>query len=693
MRKTFIVVGMFALPAILVAQPPVFGPPMDYDPFIGTLPQLAQSDVDEDGDLDIVLSAFNDSKVSWLENVDPAAHQFVRNDISAIGSTVVAPIEIVVGDFMGSRGPDVVAIPNIGDPVGFYRAADVRQPWNRATIPSPFDGNTLAVLGSFIDGAKQQILFYAINGSTTGFTITNVTATNPFTPVVIYAQLSTSAHTLHALTAVDWNHDGHMDVLAIYRDNVAAAKPYSLQLYAGAGDGATFTPSTIADNILSPDGEIIGSSGGTKTFTILAAGDWSGFGRTDAAYVTAGGVQFVKRTGDGNQDVNIFPLGGFAFPASLSNNPPAPRKLFVSDYTRDGHLDLVEACTDRVLVFPQTFPSQTFLPAVTIANGRDYSETLLDDFSESESVDIVHGATVGTGATSNIIVRLEPGIVGALVQNFAAGLDGGQILQPGAKGHLQFRLLNNSFDPHAITVNLHEGAGVALNGTNVIYTGTLAPFQEVDLNVPFHVVETIRAPANVSVALDVVANPAPTIPAAINLGTWGTPDSADTHFYAELENPSYASIPDPGTSGLALPTSRIEGIVSQITIGAVIGHPSIAELSGVLTASNGAEIPVFNQGDIPRSGVVGWEFVVSTPFPSGPAVLKITDHVTGNSGYISLGSVEGYLRRYLGSMTPTVSEIRRVLKVPVTIVAGDLNGDGIYDAGDIVAGQNALKNK
>lgn len=170
------------------------------------------------------------------------------------------------------------------------------------------------------------------------------------------------------LTAVDFDHDGHLDLV------VSNGVSQDLSVHRGLGDG-TFQP--LASPALS-------NSGGA-----IAAGDLTGDGWDDLAVALPAVNSIEVLIGNG--------AGGFA-PLPPIATGVDPRSIAIDDVTGDGRSDIVVACagSDEIRIY-RSLGSGAFSPAIAIPAGDHPRDVVIADFTSDGVADIV-AANLNSGS-------------------------------------------------------------------------------------------------------------------------------------------------------------------------------------------------------------------------------------------------------------------------------------------------------
>jgi hypothetical protein len=376
-----------------------FGPPTNYNASFYANYDIAASDLNGDGKLDLLTPGDNHGTGTSFGEVNVQLGNgdgtFQAATSSPAGN---APFKLAVADFNGDGKPDVATVDEADDTQGNGLSVLLGNGSGgfQAEHGVVGSGTGLSIAtGDFNGDGKPDIVDGPVSGGVIEVILGNGDGTCG--PPGDY---SVGAEAVLAVATGDFNHDGKLDVAASVQEN--NANTYAVRMMLGNGDG-TFT---MGGNYLLADG--ITQFADNSAW--IAIGDFNGDGNSDI--VTANrGNHFVPGIGGVNDDDVSVLLGngdGSFQPAVTYPVDSRPFSVAVADFDRDGKQDLVTSTEDthdvRVLLGNGngTFRSfQSFAVDASI-----YPEAVcVGDFNGDGLPDI---ATADTGSFSESVFLQIP---------------------------------------------------------------------------------------------------------------------------------------------------------------------------------------------------------------------------------------------------------------------------------------------
>jgi hypothetical protein len=201
---------------------------------------VAPADIDGDGDLDLAATSFGLSQLAWFENSAGSGASWVVRPLAA---SVPGARSVAASDLDGDGDLDLVAAPSAGAELSWHQNADGRGTnWNARPIgatPGGVSEVTVADLDGDGDGdviaaasGPAEVAWYANEGGQGANWTRRVVAAN--------------APGVRAVGAADVDRDGDLDVL------VGSAAASEVAWHENlAGDGTSFASRTVSSDALS----------------------------------------------------------------------------------------------------------------------------------------------------------------------------------------------------------------------------------------------------------------------------------------------------------------------------------------------------------------------------------------------------------------------------------------------------------
>ncbi len=332
------------------------------------------SDVDGDGDLDVISASFTDNKVSWHEN--DGTQTFTERIVSTNANEAQS---IFAADVDGDGDLDLMSASSLDDKIAWYEN-DGSQNFTERVVSTSAD-RAFSVFAADIDGDGDLDLMSASVGDDKIAWYENDGSQN-FTE----HEVSTSADGAITVFAVDVDGDGDIDLLsASYFDNKIAWYEND-----GAAD-PSFTERVVSTNANRARSVYAGDVDGDGDFDILSASElddkiaWheNDGNQTFTERVVSTNADFATSVyagdmdGDGDLDLMSASLSddkiawyendGAGDPSFaervVSTNADGVNDVFTSDMDGDGDLDVISASVEdnKIAWYENTLPA----PAIT----------------------------------------------------------------------------------------------------------------------------------------------------------------------------------------------------------------------------------------------------------------------------------------------------------------------------------------
>jgi len=273
------------------------------------------SDVDNDGDLDVLSSSKNDDKIAWYENIDGLGNfseqLIISSELDMAHSVLTADIDndgdldILAGGFT-----EVVWYENLDGLGGFGG--------------SQFIGNSTEITDVFasdIDSDGDIDVVYSSRQPSTVFWRENVDGLGDFSSAQLVSDPSTFA--AYSVYCEDIDEDGFTDVVAASSNDVVWYKNLN-------GNGDFGEMQLIYDDSI--------SSTTTDTTSSVKVSDIDGDGDLDVltSFIENDNIAWYENNG----------AGGFGEQQLISQNSERPTSVFLADINNDGYEDVVSSSSN-----------------------------------------------------------------------------------------------------------------------------------------------------------------------------------------------------------------------------------------------------------------------------------------------------------------------------------------------------------
>ncbi len=310
------------------------------------------ADVDSDGDMDVLSASFGDNRIAWYEN-DGQEH-FAAHMITdwAYGAT-----SVFAADMDGDGDMDVLSTSSWDGKIAWYEndgnqefashtiATTATWAWSVFAIDVDGDGDMDALSAS-----HGEIAWYENDGNR-GFTAHTIT---------------TSIDGAHSVCAADVDSDGDVDVLS------ASAEHDKVAWYENDGN-EEFTGRTITSS----------ADGAMSVF----AKDMDGDGDTDVLSASFYGNTVAWYENDGNES--------FA-PHSIATSTEGARAVYADDVDDDGDVDMLSASTlASELAWYENDGEQNFLVRDLSLGGSPDGSDVAADVDGDGDIDVLAASVEG----------------------------------------------------------------------------------------------------------------------------------------------------------------------------------------------------------------------------------------------------------------------------------------------------------
>jgi hypothetical protein len=271
---------------------------------------VSAGDVDRDGDQDILSASGINGLVLWFENQGGAGLNWVRHTVSS--AAALMPRSAALADLDGDGDPDVIAATAGAEGLWFENTAGNGSTWTPRTVglAQGEDETTAADL----DGDGDLDLLVPMTSAAAVGWHENVAGN-----ATVWARhtIATAVAGPRSVTAMDLDRDGDLDALAASQNDNTVAWYENL-----AGDGSSWAKRTIATDASFPNA--------------VAAADLDGDGDPDAvsAAFNGGTIAWFR-------NATLHESACFAPPRAISTAAAGAQSLVPADVDGDGDQDAV----------------------------------------------------------------------------------------------------------------------------------------------------------------------------------------------------------------------------------------------------------------------------------------------------------------------------------------------------------------
>ena len=172
------------------------------------------SDLDGDGDIDVLSASFNDDKIAWYENTDGTG---TFGEQRIITDSANGAISVYASDLNGDGDIDVLSASLIDNKIAWYENTDGTGTFGEQQVITTVFG-PMTIYASDLDGDKDMDVLSTSEGNIAWYK--NIEGSGEFGEQLV---ITTSVSGLISVYTSDLDGDGDMDVLsASLRDNKIA---------------------------------------------------------------------------------------------------------------------------------------------------------------------------------------------------------------------------------------------------------------------------------------------------------------------------------------------------------------------------------------------------------------------------------------------------------------------------------------
>ena len=323
---------------------------------------LFASDMDGDGDMDVVTASRSNDTIAWLENDGAAVPSFTAHDIATNADLALG---VYVADMDGDGDMDVVSASAEDDTIAWYENDGAADPSFAAhDIATNADG-AWGVFAADMDGdGDMDILSASYLDDTIAWYENDGAADPSFTA----SDIATDADGASSVFAADMDGDGDMDILSANR--------YEKTVTWYENDGAA-DPTWIGSDIETNEHYVN---------TVFAA-DMDGDGDMDIVSAAEGDlITWYENDGAGDPGFTKIPI---------ATNADSARDVHVADLDGDGDMDVFSASydDDKIAWYENDGAADPgFTAHVITTNANGAYDVFIADLDGDGDMDVLSGS-------------------------------------------------------------------------------------------------------------------------------------------------------------------------------------------------------------------------------------------------------------------------------------------------------------
>ncbi len=316
------------------------------------------SDLDGDGDLDILSASQNDNKISWYENINGEG-DFSTQHIISINTENATSVYAI--DLDGDGDLDVLSSSKNDNKIAWYENIDGLGNFSSQHIISTQANGANYVYADDIDGdgdndvlsassLDNKIAWYRNNGFG-----------------VFSSQIIITTNALNAKTVItdDIDNDGDIDIISASSDDDKIAWYENLD-----GIGNFSSQKIITTNAID-----------TKS---ISSNDLDGDGDIDIVSNLHDAIAWYE---------NLDGLGNFSLLKYLDFNAGDEKSVFTIDIDNDNDIDILYTFADRVAIIENIDGFENIVPPFMVTFGlQDVRSVYASDINGDNSIDIISGS-------------------------------------------------------------------------------------------------------------------------------------------------------------------------------------------------------------------------------------------------------------------------------------------------------------
>lgn len=354
------------------------------------------SDIDNDGDEDILVASTFDDKISWYENLDGQGNY---GELQIISTNADGANSVFSADIDSDGDMDVVSTSSFDDKVAWYENLDGQGNFGSEQIVSTTANGANMVYGSDLDGDNDVDLIVASGNDDKIAWYENIDGQGNFGLEQI---LTTNADGANSVFSIDIDGDGDIDIVCSselddtisWFENLDGQASFGVeQIISNIADGATSVQASDIDN--DGDIDIVSSSKNDNKIAIYKNLDGQGnFSNQQIVSYSTHAVGFIYLgDADGDNDIDIFSVsptdneviwyenidgqGGFGNENIIISHLSPALSVYVTDINGDSYMDAITTFSDDRITWQKNVDGQgNFEEQLFLSNQLDHISTI-----------------------------------------------------------------------------------------------------------------------------------------------------------------------------------------------------------------------------------------------------------------------------------------------------------------------------
>ncbi len=338
----------------------IFGPEQIIADRFGSVWSTFATDMDGDGDVDVVSASAFDDRLSWHENLDGQG-QFGPPRL--ITNETDSPRSVIAADLDGDGDADVLSASPRDDKVAWYQNLDGQGTFGPQRVLSAQAAHALAVTAADLDGDGDVDVLSSSYDDNTVAVYMNTDGQGTFGPRTVLSR-NDGAEGASDVAAADMDGDGDLDIVSASRvDDTVAWYDNTDEV---GGFGSRHIVSTTADEVLS-----------------IHAADVDGDGDNDVLSAARDRIVWYD---------NLDGRGNFSQQQIISTNVDIGASVVTGDLDGDGDLDVVTASygnSSKITWYQNSDGLGSFVPQPVISStARGAVSVIASDIDGDGDLDV-----------------------------------------------------------------------------------------------------------------------------------------------------------------------------------------------------------------------------------------------------------------------------------------------------------------